>query len=250
MPVNFDHSLLSPSLRGPRAALPVMFSEWVPASLLDVGCGLGVWTKAALKFGIEDVLGLDGEDIVRRGGVISSTNFRHQLVHEPFSLGRSFEVALCLEVGEHLAKEHARILIGNLVDHADVVYFSAACPGQPGQHHVNCQWPQYWQELFNERGYVCDDSIRWKLWNVAPLGFCYRQNLIVARRDPRQAGKEARIRPVVHPELVDLWEADAAADRRLLWLKQVEQGSQTIGWYLSLPIRALGRKLNRRIFVR
>jgi hypothetical protein len=250
MSVSFDHSLLPRSLRGPQAAFAAMFPEACPRSLVDVGCGLGVWAKAALRFGVSDVLAVDGVNLGPRQLVVPSANFRHQLLNEPFSLGRKFDVAVCLEVGEHLDERYAEVLISNLVRHSDAIYFSAACPGQPGQNHVNCQWPIYWQRLFNEHGFTCDDSIRWRLWNTTELGFCYRQNMFLATKDPARAGREPRILPVVHPELVDLWEVDATADRRRLWLKQVEHGSQTIGWYLSLPVKAFRRKLNRKLFTR
>lgn len=248
--IQFDHSILPRTLRGPRTAFPFLFPEAVPQSLLDVGCGLGVWAKAALNFGIKDVVAIDGADIDLDRLVVPRECFRPQLLGERFSLGRKFDVAICLEVGEHLPPQDARVLVANLVDHADLIYFSAACPGQPGQGHVNCQWPEYWQDLFNERGYTCDDTIRWQLWDVAALGFVYRQNLFAARKDPPRAGREPRMRAVVHPDLVECWEADATVDLRSKWLKAVEQGSQTIGWYFSVGPKALTRKLNRKLFMR
>ena len=139
MSVSFDHSLLPAALKGPRAALQVMFQDALPASLLDVGCGRGAWARAALKLGIRDVLGVDGGDVKENQLLIPLANFLSELLSESFSLGRRFEVTLCLEVGEHLSEEHAKTLIANLVAHADCIYFSAACPGQPGQFHINCQ---------------------------------------------------------------------------------------------------------------
>jgi len=227
-----------------------MFDGSVPQSLLDVGCGLGVWSKAALNLGVKDVTALDAGDVDVNQLVAPANSFRRQLLNQRFSLGRKFDVAICLEVGEHLAADDPPVLIANLIDHADLIYFSAACPGQPGQGHINCQWPEYWQKLFNAAGYVCDDAIRWKLWNVSEIGFVYRQNLFLARRDPLHAGREARIQPVVHPELVEVWEDDAAIDRRTKWLRQIEQGSQTMGWYCRLGPKALTRKLRRKLFLR
>jgi hypothetical protein len=218
--------------------------------LLDVGCGLGVWSKAALNLGVKDVIALDAGEVDVNKLLVPAKQFRRQFLNERFSLGRKFDVAICLEVGEHLAAEAAPVLIANLVHHADVIYFSAACPGQPGQGHVNCQWPEYWQNLFNAEGYVCDDAIRWKLWNVSAIGFVYRQNLFLARKDPLHAGREARIQPVIHPDLVEYWDADATADRRSKWLRQVEAGSQTVAWYLSITPRAISRKLNRKLLDR
>jgi SAM-dependent methyltransferase len=250
MAVSFDHSLFPTSLKGPRAALPAMFPEALPASLLDLGCGNGAWVKAALEFGIKDVLGVDGGDVKRGQLLIPQDRFRSQLLSEPFFLDRKFDVALCLEVGEHLDEANAKTLIANLVRHADLIYFSAACPGQPGQFHLNCQWPEYWQELFNPAGYACDDAIRWSLWNVSALEFYYRQNMFLARRDKHLAGHEPRIPPVIHPEMMKFLEALRTEPNRSRWLRQVEEGSQPVSWYLSVPAKAFGRKLKRKLSVR
>jgi SAM-dependent methyltransferase len=250
MAISFDHSSLPTSLHGPREALKLMFEEGLPASLLDAGCGTGAWVRAALRLGIKDVLGVDGGDLKDSQLLIPRKNFQSQLLDQSFSLNRKFDVTLCLEVAEHLAAARAKTLIANLATHADYIYFSAACPGQPGQFHINCQWPAYWQELFNEVGYVCDDAIRWKLWGVTALEYYYRQNIFLARRDSQRAGREPRIQPVIHPEMVDLLQANSTADRRLRWLRQVEAGSQTVSWYLSVPAKAFGRKLNRKLSAR
>ena len=40
--------------------LDILFRYYRPNSILDVGCGLGTWLKAAEGFGIADVAGVDG----------------------------------------------------------------------------------------------------------------------------------------------------------------------------------------------
>ena len=248
--IQFDHSVLPRSLSGPRTALSCMFDGSIPQSLLDVGCGLGVWSKAALNLGVKDVVALDAGDVDANNLLVPAKRFRRQLLNERFSLDRKFDVALCLEVGEHLADSAAAVLINNLVEHADMIYFSAACPGQPGQGHINCQWPEYWQNLFNSAGYVCDDAIRWKLWNVSAVGFVYRQNIFRAQRDPLHAGREARIQPIIHPDLIEYLDSEASVDRRSKWLRQVENGSQTVSWYLWTAPKALRRKIIRKLLDR
>lgn len=246
----FDHSEYEPSLEGPRAALPILFPESLPRSLLDVGCGRGAWINAALEAGVADVLGLDCVDLSADQLLFPPQQFRHEDLSGQVNLGRKFDVAICLEVAEHLPEKDSRSLISTLVNHADLVLFSAACPGQPGQFHINCQWPAYWQQLFNREGYVCDDAVRWKLWDLTALEYWYRQNLFLAQRAPKQAGHEPRIRPVVHPEMLALGDGTPLGDRRSGWLRQVEDGSQSVTWYLSTPARAFGRKLGRKLKTR
>jgi len=249
MAVDFDHFLCPPSLDGVREALPILFSGSRPRSLLDVGCGVGTWLKAALEFGVDDVIGLDGGCIDEGQLLIPATNFRPHDLNQPFDLARKFDVALCLEVAEHLPEAAAPVLVANLTAHADKIFFSAASPGQHGQAHINCQWPNYWQTLFNAEGYACDDTIRWKLWDLPTLDFCYRQNLFLAERSSR-AGLEPRIPPVIHPEMLKDKNGFESEEYRAVWLKQVEEGSQTVHWYLSTPARAFGRKISRRFFSR
>ena len=119
----------------------------------------------AVEFDVTDIFGVDGVAIPTEQLQISSSLFRQQDLTRPWNLGRRFEAALCLEVAEHLDEKNAAVLIDALTTHSDCVVFSAACPGQPGQHHVNCQWPAYWQKMFNECGYVCTDEVRWQIWH-------------------------------------------------------------------------------------
>ncbi len=173
--------------------------------------------------------------------------FRQQDLTERWDLGRKFDLVLCLEVGEHLPPASAATLVESLVAHSDLVAFSAACPGQNGQHHVNCQWLEYWQRLFNGSGYVCDDSIRWKIWNIEAIEPWYRQNMFLAARAPTRAGQEPRIRPVIHPQMLatktlNLFEAEWK-DRMTL----IEAGHHPTKWYFTTPIKGCTAKVKRKM---
>jgi hypothetical protein len=161
-------------------------------------------------------------------------------------LGRRFDVAFCLEVGEHLNETAAPVLVSALVAHTDVIWFSAAIPGQVGQHHVNCRWPDYWQSLFNEAGFACSDAIRWRLWDDERIEPWYRQNLFLATRDEALAGLEPRIQRVVHPVM---WNGASAANHYLDYktaMEKCERGLMPATWYLTLPWKAFVSKCGRR----
>jgi SAM-dependent methyltransferase len=230
--IDYDHSKNIHTLSGPRVALPVILGEIKPRSLLDVGCGIGTWLKAALESGITDVFGVDGIAVAPENFLVAKTLFRQQDLNQTWSLGRRFEVALCLEVAEHLDAQFAGNLIEALTLHADTVIFGAACPGQGGQHHVNCQWPVYWQKMFNERGYVCSDEIRWKIWQDERIEPWYRQNIFTARRDPAKAGHEPGILPVVHPDILKLMTQDEFSKN----IDRIAEGALPFKWYwVSFP---------------
>lgn len=245
MIIHFNHSRNRQSLRAPEALLPVLFDGAIPTSLIDVGCGTGTWTKAAMDLGVKDTLGVDG--IAPAELLIPNDHFIKRDFTQDWNLGRRFDMALCLEVAEHLEEKSAPRLVRNLAVHSDTVVFSAACPGQAGQHHVNCRWPAYWQKLFNAEGYVCDDSLRWKVWNDCRVEPWYRQNVFVAKRNLEHAGREERLLPVIHPEFLYGRGYEVVQNARLSGMMAIEAGEMTIGWYLRTMILGLTTKLVNRL---
>jgi len=250
MPIDYDHAANHHSLEGPRAALPVLFSDALPKSLLDVGCGIGTWLKVALDLGIIDVLGLDGVAIPEDALHIPTVVLQQRDLTQSWSLGRQFDAALCLEVAEHLAPAHGCLLLDALTQHAPLIIFSAACPGQDGQHHVNCQWPAYWQALFNERGFRCEDTFRPQLWDDTRIEPWYRQNIFLAQKDRASAGREPRLRALVHPAIFASGLENLRAVTELAateeTLRRVQEGRMSPAWYLSTGFRAAARKLSRQ----
>lgn len=166
-------ALLSPMLGGAGSAL-------------DVGCGAGGWLKAFsdLQPGA-DICGVDHPDAPRSEMFIDPARFIGRDLSAPFDLGRKFDLAISLEVAEHIAEQNAPAFIDNLTRHADVIVFSAAIPRQGGTGHVNEQWPQYWAGLMATRGYRLHDVIRPLIWNDDRIAFWYRQNMLVFVSDAR-----------------------------------------------------------------
>jgi SAM-dependent methyltransferase len=242
MLIDYDHSQNRHTLSGAAAALSTVFRHHLPASLLDVGCGTGTWLRAAAELGIPDIYGIDGILVPQDELHVAKALVGQFDLSRPFFVGRRFETVLCLEVAEHLASSSAASLISSVVAHADEVVFSAAIPGQPGQHHVNCQWPEYWQDHFNARGFACDDAIRWEIWDDDRVEPWYRQNIFRATRDPSRAGSEPRIRPVVHPRFVGAFCHAAVLER----MRLVEGGSEPGAWYLGIATRKAFARLSRK----
>jgi SAM-dependent methyltransferase len=235
MTIDYSHRQNQHSIAGAAAALPQIFCGWRPESMLDVGCGTGTWMRAALDIGVRDVFGIDGVEVKSDDFAVEPSRRAIVNLTQAWRLERRFDVVLCLEVAEHLNEPHAPTLIDALVDHTDYVVFSAACPNQRGQHHVNCQWPEYWQSLFNQREFVCSDEVRWRIWDDERIEPWYRQNMFVATRDKSMAGLDPRIRPVLHP---GVW-SNAA--------KALEQGYLEWHWYVSCVPLAFSRKALRRL---
>lgn len=199
--INYNHNQNIHNEDAAKLLLPMMLPCGLSvSSILDVGAGTGAWINAAREIDIKDCVGIDG--IVLTGhnlkcepGLISEINLANS-----FYLGRRFDIAICLEVVEHLPATSARGLIESIVKHTDLFFFSAAIPGQNGQHHINCQWPEYWQNLINQYGFECVDDIRPRIWTM-DVDPWYKQNMFRAFKSVN-AGLEPRIRSLVHPEMI------------------------------------------------
>ncbi|HUK46557.1 MAG TPA: methyltransferase domain-containing protein [Terriglobales bacterium] len=195
-----------------REVLPIIFEIIKPQSVVDIGCGTGHWLAAARQLGVKEILGVDGRWVRKDQLAISAENF---LIHDlmiPLKLPRRFDLAVSLEVAEHLPQPAARNFVQNLCQAADLVLFSAAIPGQGGRRHLNEQWPAYWANLFGEFGYECYDYLRPKIWINPRVTWYYAQNsLIFARKGHGYAlGGPVQPLPLVHP---GLWSAEVARMR-------------------------------------
>ena len=146
-----------------RKVLSILFDEIMPQSVVDVGCGLGTWLSVARAMGVEDIAGIDGEWL-NPGQLEVDPRLIHRVdLEKGFSLGRNFDLVVCLEVAAHLNERYAEQFIANLVDHGDVVLFSAGIPHQGGHHHVNERFPDYWAAIFDKREFVPLDLIRGRI---------------------------------------------------------------------------------------
>jgi len=150
-----------------------------PDSVLDVGCGRGVWLAAWRHQGLERMQGLDGAYVDTTSLLIPPADFKPTDISQPFNLERKFDVVECLEVAEHIPETSADTLIDNLVRHGDLILFSAAIPGQGGEFHVNERPYSYWRAKFAARGYEAYDAIRSQVAQLSEIEPWYRYNAFV-----------------------------------------------------------------------
>ena len=95
----FFQSLPDSARPSAEVLVPLVLELVQPKSVIDVGCGTGTWLSVFEEHGIKDILGVDGDYVNRKMLHIPSDNFRTADLTQPFKIGRTFDLAISLEVG-------------------------------------------------------------------------------------------------------------------------------------------------------
>ena len=207
----FFNDISLTSTRSASRTVAVLKEILRPRSVLDVGCGVGSWAAAFRAAGVSDVAGIDGDWVPLDSLKIPRDRFSHVDLSQPVPLDRRFDLAVCLEVAEHLPESGSGSLLDLLDSAADAILFSAAVPGQGGTGHVNEQWPKYWIQRFEARGYQLFDVVRPLVFQDPDVAFWYCQNMMIFARP---AAVEAGIVRV--PSTLDTWRGAPVVHPRLL----------------------------------
>jgi SAM-dependent methyltransferase len=195
------------STKAAEKILPLVWPLATPSSVVDLGCGNGAWLLVARSLGARQVLGIDGADTAA-SLKISSADFIAADLEESLPLvDRQFDLAMCMEVLEHISPLAAERVLDWLCAHSPLVLFSAALPFQGGVHHVNEDWLSNWIGRFDQRSFLVYDLIRPHIWTDNDIPVWYRQNVVVAaRRDhpslTLSTPLDARFADLIHP---DFW---------------------------------------------
>lgn len=167
------------SFQAAQIILPLVLQRIPVRSTIDVGGGTGIWTRVASELGVERVTLIDGDHVDVEALVVPRDCFKAHDLTRRLSLSTRSDLAICVEVAEHLPPTRASGFVEDLCKTADHVLFSAAIPYQGGDGHVNEMWPEYWADLFRACGYDTFDFIRPQIWSDKRIDWWYRQNILL-----------------------------------------------------------------------
>ena len=200
-----------------RILVPMVVELIHPSSVVDVGCGRGAWLGEFKAQGIDSIVGLDGDYLKPSMLRFPPQCFRPTDLSSKFEIpGGRYDLAICLEVAEHLPPANSRHLVRQLTSAAPLVLFSAAPPGQGGEGHVNCQPLSYWRKIFEELGFRMLDPFRPRLRDDRRVAWWYRQNAVLFVSPDAIAGNPAlkeypEVEPGFESEWVYMFVAEAQA---------------------------------------
>jgi len=233
------------SLASAREIVPFVLRFVDVCSVVDVGCGTGAWVKTFFDFGVPDVLGIDGDYVERMELLIPQNSFcATDLSAGWFTVERRFDLAVSLEVAEHLPATAADPFVESLTQAAPVVLFSAGLPFQGGTNHINEQWPEYWWKRFKARGYEVVDFIRREFWNNSRVRPCYAQNTLLFV-DSTRAQHLPRLAPLMGPHN----EQQLSLVHPSIYLCHADHSRMTFRPAFRLALQAGWRALMRRVVV-
>jgi hypothetical protein len=162
-----------------RAAFPHV------RSAIDLGCGTGHLVAALRAEGTA----AEGYEYAKQPRDIARRELG--LTTHPFDLTQppplpQVDLAISIEVAEHVPPALGDVLVHLLAQHAPLIVFTAATPGQGGIGHINEQPHEYWIERFKAAGCeYLDDTTAQLAEEARPqvkVSPWIAQNLMIFRR--------------------------------------------------------------------
>ena len=227
----FFEYLRQKSRNSAQEIVPLVCRLVEPKSVVDIGCGTATWLAVFQEHGVENVFGVDGDYVNRAKLEIPLEKFYPFDLTKPLALNKEFDLAMSLEVAEHLPAEAADTFVNSLTSLSPIIMFSAAIPAQGGVDHINEQWQNYWVEKFASQNYEVIDYLRQQVWQNDNINYWYAQNILLFVERQYLANST---------ELNKLWQETRSwqpnlvhPDKYLELVANYEQEYQAAQWYAA-----------------
>jgi glycosyltransferase involved in cell wall biosynthesis len=162
--MNFDSISREEKPWADRLALWIK-RELEPKTVLDIGCGPGIYVQSLQKHGIH----AHGIDIDLR--VHGHPYLEYKSLFDLDQTARA-ELVVCMEVIEHIESDLEDQVIARVsAVVGKTLIWTAAVPGQGGIGHINCQPKEYWAEKFQSAGLVRNLQKEQQLISYAQSGY-------------------------------------------------------------------------------
>jgi SAM-dependent methyltransferase len=138
--------------------VPIIYAKYHPKTVVDVGCGIGLYLAEFYKLGVA-IKGYDFSHDAKANSAIPQKFFELFDLNVPLA-DTKYDLCICSEVGEHLPNTSADTLVSTICSLSNHVLFTAAHPGQTGSNHINEQPQEYWIQKFIDCGYVFQKTER------------------------------------------------------------------------------------------
>jgi 2-polyprenyl-3-methyl-5-hydroxy-6-metoxy-1,4-benzoquinol methylase len=119
----FFSEVVATSSKSAEIIVPLIIELLSPRSVVDIGCGTGTWLSVFKTHNVDDITGLDGHWVQDEMLQIPKSCFLSHDLTQSLDIERRFDLAVSLEVAEHLDKKYARNFVSTLVKLSSVAYF-------------------------------------------------------------------------------------------------------------------------------
>eukprot|EP00967_Tisochrysis_lutea_P134519 scaffold237658_cov35-Tisochrysis_lutea.AAC.3 len=168
-----------------RGLLDAMVDLIDGGDVLEFGAGKGCYTAAFRRKGVS-VRAFDGSPQVASltHGLVQSSDLT-----SPLRLGRA-DWVVCLEVAEHIPREHEETLLQNLLSHARKGLVLSWSNEEGGNGHVNLRSNEWVVQELRKRGFKHDPVAQKQLRKAISSIHWYAQTVLVFRRARDSVGRE------------------------------------------------------------
>jgi 2-polyprenyl-3-methyl-5-hydroxy-6-metoxy-1,4-benzoquinol methylase len=152
-----------------------LIDTYCPCSVIDFGCADGLYLRPFEAEGIA-VAGVDLSPV---------SKYSVGDLRIPYQDWGRHDLALCLEVLEHIEEDSVLPAIENIAVSTRRIVLSAAIPGQGGVNHTNLQYKPYWIKKFARYGFDIDRQETRALLSYMRQGYhlgWFTQNAMILRR--------------------------------------------------------------------